>query len=163
VQTLNFLVIGVLLLAGAAGLWQDGDPAVRTRAGRVLLTLNAAGLFLAGVFTTDPVSGYPPGTPDTVDYTTRGALHDIASLPTFLGIPIAAFCFARAFRRAGEPAWAAGSAAAGAAMVVFFVLASQGFAQNASLVGYGGLYQRVAVLFGLGWLTALHLRQRQRA
>ncbi|MFI5711848.1 DUF998 domain-containing protein [Kribbella sp. NPDC051620] len=53
----------------------------RARLGAVLVGVWGAGLLGAGLFNTDPVSGFPLGTPATVDYTTSGALHDAFSLP----------------------------------------------------------------------------------
>jgi hypothetical membrane protein len=62
IQVANLLVTGVLLLAFAVGL----RPALRRYHGGfwapALLGLVAIGLIGAGVFTTDPLSGYPPGT-----------------------------------------------------------------------------------------------------
>jgi hypothetical protein len=85
------------------------------------------------------------------------------SVPTFLGLPIATLCFALAFARAGRRGWAAYSVASGAAMFGCFVLASMGFSQAPSFVDDGGAYQRLAVLAGYGWLTAVTLRQLRRA
>jgi hypothetical membrane protein len=162
-QAANFTVTGALLVAGAAGLWRDPDPAVRTRVGRALLALNGAGVFLAGVFTTEPVSGYPPGTPGApASYGTEGLLHDLVSLPTFLGLPLATLLFARSFGRARHRGWAAASVACGAAMFGGFVLASAGFSQNEAYVADGGGYQRLAILAGLGWVTAVTARQLSR-
>ena len=50
-----------------------------------------AGLIGAGAFVTDPISGYPPGTPDIpAGRSTSGVLHDLLSVPTFIGVPAAA-------------------------------------------------------------------------
>jgi hypothetical membrane protein len=163
VQAANFVVSGALLAAGAAGLWRDGDPAVRTCTGCALVGLSGVGLLLAGVFTTAPVSGYPPGTPpEPAAYSTTELLHDVVSMPTFVGLPVAALCFARAFHRAGRPGWAAGSAAAGVVVFVAFLLASAGFTQAPALAAAGGLYQRISIVAGLGWVTAVCLRQLRR-
>jgi hypothetical protein len=116
----------------------------------------------AGLFTTDPVSGYPPGSPDvSTGYTTAGALHDLFSVPTFLGLPLAAFVFAGSFRRAGDRAWALYSAVSGALFLVTFFLASAAFAQRPGLVEFGGLFQRVTVIIGFTWLTLLAARTYQ--
>jgi hypothetical protein len=60
VQTVNFLFAGLLSLVFAVGLWHVGP----FRWGAVLIGVWAVGLLGTGVFRTDPVSGYPPGTPD---------------------------------------------------------------------------------------------------
>ncbi|MFF4734129.1 DUF998 domain-containing protein [Streptomyces mirabilis] len=88
VQTVNFLFVGLLSLILAVGLWHVGP----SRWGPLLMGTWAVGLLGAGVFQTDPVSGYPPGTPDHLQGHTRaGALHDLFSLIGFLALrtPIA--------------------------------------------------------------------------
>ncbi len=118
----------------------------------------------AAAFRTDPVSGYPPGTPDLLTDTTRtGFLHDLMSVPTFLGLPAAALVTARRFHHKGEHGWARYSAGSGLLMLPAFGLASAGFAQAKSLVSFGGLFQRVAVISGFGWLTALAVRALRRS
>jgi hypothetical protein len=112
------------------------------------------------VFTTEAVSGYPPGTPGSPEsYGTEGLLHDLASMPAFLGLPLATLFFARTFLAAGRRGWAAYGVASGAVLLGCFLAASAGFAQNSGLVASGGLYQRIALLAGLGWVTALSVRQ----
>ena len=100
----------------AVGLSRAKTPT--TKAGPALIGAAAVGLLGAGAFKTDPVSGYPPGTPDAFTrHTAHGALHDLLSAPTFLGLPAAALVYARAFRRDHERGWAAYSAATGAGML----------------------------------------------
>jgi hypothetical membrane protein len=164
VQVVSFLVAGALLVAGAAGLWLDDDPAVRTRPGVVLVALAGAGLMLSGVFTTAPVSGYPPGTPpEPVAYTIEQALHDLVAIPIFLGLPLATWAFAWALLGAGHRVWAASSATAGLAMLVLFMLSGMGFSQDPALRADAGLYQRLSIAVGLGWVTAVSLRQLSRS
>lgn len=116
----------------------------------------AIGLLGAGTFLTDPVSGYPPGTPDQLlRYTWQGALHDLFSLPGFAALAAACFVFGRDLARRGERGWAVYSAVTGLVFAVSFVLASAGFGQVESLVALAGLFQRVAVIAGFGWLTLL--------
>ena len=42
-----------------------------------------------------------------------------------------------------------------------FVLASMGFSQHPALMPYGGLWQRLALIIGLGWLAVLAIRLRR--
>jgi hypothetical membrane protein len=160
-QTINFLVVGALYLAFAVGLWRAPRSLVRTRLGVVLLGAAALGMLGAGLFTTDPVSGYPPGSKELSGYTTTGALHDLVSVPTFLGLPLAALVFAGSFLRSGNRAWALYSAATGVVMLVAFWLASGAFAQQPGLVDFGGLFQRAVIVTGFAWQTALAVRTRQ--
>ena len=161
-QTANFMVAGSLYLAGAVGLARGSRATGRTRAGPVIVGSAAIGLVGAGVFTTDPVSGYPPGTPELqAGYTRTGALHDAFAAPTFLGLPVAQFVFARAFFRDRDRGWAWYSAMTGAVMCITFVLASAAFGQVRRLVAYGGVFQRISVVAGFSWLTASFIRARR--
>jgi hypothetical membrane protein len=157
-QSANFLVTGVLMLGFAAGL----RPALRRYgAGMwapVLIGVFAVGLIGAGVFATDPISGYPPGTPMLPDRTTtHGALHDAFSALVFFALPAA--CCVVAYRLAASSRrwWAVYSVATAVAFLVCFVLTSVGFSQNPALMPIGGLLQRVTLIIGWTWLTALAL------
>jgi hypothetical protein len=153
VQTANFLVAGLLTIAFALGLWRSG-----IRAGAVLIGLWGVGLIGAGVFVTDPVSGFPVGTPAISDYSTSGALHDGFSVPAFLAIPIVMIVLCRD----GDWRWLMYSLLSAAAFLVADVLASSGFGQTASLVDVAGLFQRLAVTIGWAWMFALALRVLRR-
>jgi hypothetical protein len=63
--------------------------------------------------------------------------------------------FGRWFAGRGERGWAIYSAVSGVVFAVTFVLSSAGFGQAEGLVGLAGLFQRVAVTVGFGWLTLL--------
>jgi hypothetical protein len=162
VQVLNFLVTGLLALALAAGLRRSLRPGPGWRWGPILVGVWAVGLIGAGVFVTDPVSGYPPGTPAQPQQPSwHGILHDLVfSLPAFIALAAACFVMARAFGKRRAPAWAAFSALSGIAFLVFFFLASAGFSQAPGLVATAGLWQRLAVAVGWLWLTALAVRER---
>jgi Protein of unknown function (DUF998) len=82
-------------------------------------------------------------------------LHDLFSAPAFIGLPAAALAYARTFRRGGHRSWAACSAGSAMVMLAGFGLASAAFSQVPSLVNYGGAFQRVCVITGFAWLTAL--------
>ncbi|MER7248233.1 DUF998 domain-containing protein [Kribbella sp. NPDC000426] len=152
VQVLNFLVAGVLTIAFALGIWRSGY-----RTGAVLIGVWGVGLLGAGAFTTDPVSGFPLGTPATSDYTTSGALHDGFSLPAFLALFVAQLVLARGNGRR----WLVYSLLSATAYLACFFLASAGFNQTAGLVTVGGLFQRLAVVVGWGYLAALAVRLRR--
>jgi len=156
VQTVNFAVTGALVLAGAAGLERAGDPALSTRAGRVLIAAAGAGLIGAAVFATDPVSGYPPGTPDALTQPSRtGELHNLAAVPVFLGLPAAAFACGWRSIRTGHHLFGWYCAATATTMLATTVLAGAGFGQEPRLVKLAGLFQRASIVTGFGWLTAL--------
>jgi hypothetical protein len=155
VQTANFAVTGTLFLAGAAGLARAGDPAA-SRATRALIGAAGAGLIASAAFRTDPVSGYPPGSPDAPAHPSRtGTAHNLAAIPVFLGLPAAALgCGWRSWR-AGQRGFALYSAGTAIMMPTAMALAGAGFGQSPRLVKLGGLFQRAAIISGFAWVAAL--------
>lgn len=158
-QTANFLVAGLLTTGFAVGLRRTLGPPKGSRWGPLLVGAWAVGLLGAGIFVTDPVSGYPVGTTDQlVRHTWHGALHDLFSLPGFVALLACCLVFGRWFAGRGERGWAIYSTASGVVFGVMFVLASAGFGQTEGLADLAGLLQRVAVAVGFGWLTLLAVR-----
>jgi hypothetical protein len=158
IQVANFLLTGALLLAFALGL----RPALRRYGGGiwapVLLGLIAVGLIGAGLFTADPVNGYPPGTPAMLEgaaRTTHGTLHDGFSALVFLGLPAACVVLGYRFARSGHRWWVGYCLATAVLFLTGFVLAAMGFAQNPTFVSVGGLLQRLTLITGLAWITAI--------
>ncbi|MFC5822688.1 DUF998 domain-containing protein [Nonomuraea insulae] len=160
IQAATFIVAGLLTLALAVGLRR----ALKGFWGPALVGVWGLHLVGAGIFTTDPMSGYPPGTPDLLqEYSGLPAeLHDLISLVGFAAIPVACVVFAVRFARTRELGWAAYSAASAVAFGTAFVLCNMAFAQNPSLVAYGGLFQRIAVTVWWVFLTLLAVRLARR-
>jgi len=163
VQAANFAVTGTLVLAGAAGLGRAADPVLSSRAGRALIGAAGAGLIGAAVFPTDPVSGYPPGTPDALTQPSRtGMMHNLVAVPVFLGLPAAAFTCSRLSARAGHRGFAWYCAATATTMLATAALAGAGFNQSPRLVNRAGSFQRASIMTGFGWLAALSARALTR-
>ncbi len=163
-QVGNFIVAGLLTLAFAIGLWLTLRPQGGSTWGPLLIGVWAAGLLAAGIFVTDPVSGYPPETPAVIlNPTIHGALHDQISLLGFLGLAAACFVFASHFAARNEQRWTIYSILTGILFPIGIFLASMAFGQNESLVAFGGLIQRVTVTLGWTWLTllAFHLLKKK--
>ncbi|MFG1687743.1 DUF998 domain-containing protein [Nonomuraea sp. NPDC049269] len=162
IQAANFIVAGLLTLAFAVGLRRALKSSFW---GPALVGVWGLMLVGAGAFTTDPVSGYPPGTPDLLqEYSSRSAeLHDLISLPGFVAVPVACVVFAVRFARTRELGWAVYSAASAVAFGATFVLCTMAFAQNPSLVAYGGLFQRIAMTIWWAFLTLLAVRLVRRS
>jgi hypothetical protein len=156
-QRANFIITGLLILAFSIGL----RPVLRRPSGSVwgplLVGLVGIGLIGAGIFVTDPLNGYPPGTPlIPAERTTHGILHDLFGIPFFLGLPITCFVFARLFGRWGERRWAVYSALSGFAMFAVFFLARLSLRPGfEDIAGLFGLFQRITVTIGFAWLTLL--------
>ena len=79
----------------------------------------------------------------------------------FTLLPAAMIVMARRFHRAGDAVWAWLNAIAAHVFFGCFVLASMGFSQHPALMPYGGLWQRLALIIGLGWLAVLAIRLRR--
>jgi hypothetical protein len=159
IQAASFAVTGTLVLAGAAGLARAGDPAAGRRAAPILIGAAGAGLIGSAAFTTDPVSGYPPGTPDVPAEPSRaGAAHNLAAIPVFLGLPAAALACCWRSGRGGQRGFAVYSAGTALTMLGTMALAGAGFGQSPRLARLGGLFQRAAIISGFGWLSALSAR-----
>jgi uncharacterized membrane protein len=160
-QRANFVVAGLLTLAFAIGLRRALRPLGGSTWGPLLVGAHAIGLLGAGIFVTDPVSGYPPGTPDHLATygSVHAALHDLLSVGTFVGLPIACLVMARRFAGWGQRGWALYSAATGVVLMVTFVLTIMAFNPVEPLVAFGGLFQRATATLGWTWLTllAVHL------
>jgi hypothetical protein len=162
IQVVNFVVGGLLMTAFAVGLRRALRPDGRATWGPLLIAAWGVGLVGAGVFLTDPVSGYPPGTPDIVEEPTwHGALHDLFSVPGFAALVIASFVFTRRFAVRDERGWAIYSAVTGVVFATSFALSGAAFNQADALVNLGGLFQRIAVVAGFAWLTALAIHVRR--
>lgn len=138
-QTANFIVAGLLTLAFAVGVRRVFRPPEGPTWGPLLVGVWAVGLLGAGIFVTDPVSGYPSGTPDRLSgHSWHGVLHDAFSLAAFAALAAACFVFGRCFAACGERGWAIYSVVTGLSFVVAFVLSSAGFGQAEGLVDLPG-------------------------
>jgi hypothetical membrane protein len=158
-QAANFLLLGVLLVAFAIGLRRALRGSRGGLWGPILIGLAGIGLFGAGIFTTDPIFGYPPDAPLVIaQYTFHGHMHDLCSVLFFAGVPIASFVFCRRFATTGERGWALYSLLSGFGMLVFFALAAIGFDQNPALVHIAGVFQRLSIGIGLIWVALLALQ-----
>ena len=159
IQAANFLMVGLLLCAFAIGLRRVLRGSRGAVWGPLLIGLAGIGLFGAGIFTTDPIYGYPPSAPLVLaQYSVHGHFHDFFSILLFFGLPVACFVFCRRFATLGERGWAVYSILTGLGMLAAFVLAAIGFSQNPSLVDFAGVFQRLSIAIGLIWIALLAFR-----
>lgn len=164
IQAGNFAVTGALLLAGAAGLLRADDRALTGRAAPALIGAAGAGLLGSAAFVTDPVSGYPPRTPDALAYPSRtGTIHNLCGIPVFAGLPAAALTYGWRSWRAGQRRFGLYSAGTAVTMLAATALADAAFSQSPRLVSFGGLFQRASIITGFAWLTAVSARTLRRA
>ena len=166
IQAGNFAVAGTLFLAGGVGLARAGEAVASSRAAPVLIGAAGAGLIGSAIFATDPGSGYPPGTPDAPDALAQpsrtGTAHNLAAIPVFVGLPAAALACGWRSWLAGQNRFGLYSCGSAVTMLTTMALAGAGFGQSPRLVNFGGLFQRMSIITGFAWLTALSAQALRR-
>ena len=148
VQTANFVVSALLVLAAFAGIARV--DAQRSRGMRGALIVYALGMIAAAFFPTDPIDGFPPGTPLGVPTTmsTTGVVHLIAGAVTFIAMAVACWAGARTMSKRGERGLSRFSLLAG---FVVFLGFFGGAAFSSSVGGVAGIW--LAVVTGWTWLA----------
>jgi hypothetical protein len=105
-QIANFVVSGILYVLGAVGLRVARRPGPGSSWGPLLIGITGAGLIIAGLFTTDPGAGFPPGAPaGAPSMSSHGAVHEVGFLLSFVGAIAACGVFARRYAALGRRAW----------------------------------------------------------
>ncbi len=151
IQITNFLVTGLLVIAGAVGMKQALTSGRGKVGVPVLVGLYGLGLIGAGLFKADPMLGFPPGTPVTANtVSTSGLLHFVCGGLGFLALIAACFVFARRLAVAGQRGWAAYSVATGAIFFLAFVGIATGSGQAWSVIGLW-----IGVVLGWAWITII--------
>lgn len=149
VQTANFVVSGLMVVAAAVGIARVLGRGSRA----VSWFLGAFGfsMLVAAVLRADPVDGFPVGTPLGMPTTISpmGMGHFVAGMTGFVSLAIACFVGARTLSRRGASSMARLSLISGIAIVLGFF---GGFIPGVSL-GVAGIWFSVVV--GWIWLAVL--------
>ena len=163
-------ISGLLIVLFAFGLRPLVRQGPASRWGPILIGAVGLGLIGAGVFVTDPASGYPPGAPLGIGTdkppSWRGGLHLLASILVFGGFPTACVVFARRFQLSGDRRWAIYSRVSAAGMLGCFVAAFVGATGVAGLVSVAGWLQRASLGIAFAWIVMLAfscMAERERA
>ncbi|WP_328323559.1 DUF998 domain-containing protein [Kribbella sp. NBC_00382] len=153
IQSANFVITGVLLIAGAGGLRRVS----RSRWVPRLLGVYGVGTVAAGLFVPDPSMGFPVGAPEgqAASMSWHAGLHFAAGGIGFLGFVIACIVAARRFARDGERGWAAYSVVTGVSFLAAFAGIASGSTGGPVLAFYA------AVALGWSWIS-LVLRKAQQ-
>jgi len=136
IQISNFVLTGVLVIAGAVGL----RTVLRSGRGRtwvpVLLTVYGIGLIGAGLFVADPGMGFPPGATEPTSMSRSGLLHFVFGGLGFYALVAACFVLAVRFRAAGRNGLALYSAFSGAIFLAAFIAIASGSTSLTAMVGF---------------------------
>lgn len=148
VQTANFILSGMMVIAAAVGFAR-----VLGRIGRWsswFLAAFGVSMLAAAFFPADPVDGFPVGTPlgYPTSISTFGLLHFLSGTAGFVALAVSCFFAARAMSRHGQRSLARLSLGAGSTVLV-------GFFGGAALGGAGILGIWISVVIGWVWLAVL--------
>jgi Protein of unknown function (DUF998) len=145
VQTLNFVVAGVLNLLYAVGLWQRLHAGRAGTWGPLLIGAYGLGLVAVGVFSTDPVQGFPPGASAPTVPSWHGVIHGFGALFVFVTLTAALAVFVRLFLARKERGWAVYCLASVVLILLLFVGGFTSAALSARTL-------RLAVV--IGWMAS---------
>lgn len=122
IQIANFILSGLLTIAGAVGITRAMSFGRGKTWGPLLIGIYGLGLIGAGVFVADPALGFPPGTPATANAVSwHGSLHLLCAAIGFSALIAATFVFARRYAGLGHSGWSRYSGATGAIFLVSFL------------------------------------------
>ena len=152
VQTANFVITGLMVIAAAAGFARVLAPA--SRATSWWLGAFGASMIAAAVFRADPMDGFPVGTPvgPPTAMSVTGMMHFIAGTLGFTALGVSCFVAARAMSRRGMPRLARLSVASGVLVLVAF-FGGGAFANTSG--GVLGIW--ISVVAGWAWLATMSL------
>jgi Protein of unknown function (DUF998) len=120
IQIANFVVTGVLYLACAVGMWRVLHPGRSGTWGPLLVGGFGLGLILAGIFTTDPGAGFPPGAPAGApeQLSWHGVLHEAGFVVAVVSWAAVCFVLVRRFVALKQWGWVGAGVATPLAVLV---------------------------------------------
>lgn len=150
VQTTNFIVSGLMVLAAAIGMWRVLRPS--GRACSIALCVYGVAMLSAAVLKADPMDGFPVGTPlgPPTSISPTGLGHFVSGALGFVALALSALLTARVMRTRRERTMARLSLGTGLVVLLGFF---GGFAVPALAKGSLGIW--TAVVIGWAWLAVL--------
>lgn len=156
IQITNFIISGSLIFLFAFGLRNALLLSKDSKWIPRLIGAVGLGLIGAGIFSSDPVFGYPMTEPLAIaQFTIHGHLHDFFSIFVFVCLPITCFKYRKRFTILNEQRWSLYSLLTAITMLITFLLAGIGFKQTIGLVEYAGVFQRLSIIIGFTWISAI--------
>ena len=152
VQTANFVLSGLMVLAAAEGFRRVLGP--RSAGASWFLGGFGASMIVAALFPADPVDGFPVGTPDgfPTSISTPGLVHFVAGSLGFTALAVSCFTTALAMSRRHPSSLARLSFLSGLAVALGFF---GGAAFSSTSAGILGIW--LSVVVGWAWLAVLSL------
>jgi hypothetical protein len=149
IQTANFILTGLMVLAAATGFRRTLGPKSRTAS--VLLGAFGAGMIVAAVFRADPMDGFPIGTPmgPPNSISTAGLVHFAAGGLGFVALAVSCLFAARAMSRRNARSLARLSLLCGLVILLGF-FGAMAIPNSSPVLGIW-----IAVLVGWAWLAVM--------
>lgn len=150
IQVANFVLCGLLYLAGAVGMRRALRGTRGGTWGPILIGVFGFALVWSGVFVADPDAGFPAGTPDgPAQATWHGILHSIGPVLAFPALAAACLVLARRFAARRQRGWMTYSIATAVALFVPDLFLTQ---------PYFYVVLALAAVAGWGWASAVAAR-----
>jgi hypothetical protein len=156
-QITNFVLVGVMTVAGAIGLGRALRGGLGATWAARLLAVYGVSLIAAGAFRADPGGGFPVGSPTEAVISWHGMVHFLAGGVGFLAFFGACLVVARRYAAEHRPGWALFSRIAGVWLLVAFVGVAAGAGASVTILAFV-----TAVILAWTWLTAAALDRYRR-
>ncbi|MFF9144685.1 DUF998 domain-containing protein [Streptomyces sp. NPDC014861] len=143
IQTVSFLVTGVLLVGGAWGLRRvlRGRPGGSW--GPALVGVFGVSFWVAAGFPADAGAGFPVGAPEATVMTGHGTVHMLAGMVGYVALCAAFVVLGRSFAAAGLRAWAIASRVVPVGVLAGFMASAWSVAAFTAGAGLGLLWLSV--------------------
>jgi hypothetical protein len=152
VQTANFILTGLMVIAAAVGFRRTLGPG--SRAMSVFLAAFGASMIVAAAFPADPMDGFPVGTPKgpPTSISTTGLVHFAAGGLGFVSLAVSCFFAARAMSRRGTRSLARLSLLGGVVILAAF-FSGMAIPGSSPVLGIW-----ITVVVGWAWLAIMSHR-----
>lgn len=159
IQIANFLLTGLLTIAGAVGMRRVLHGGRGGTWVPILIGVYGLGLIGAGIFVADPAFGFPPGThADAHAISGHGLMHFVSGGIGFLALIAACFVFARRFVTLKQKGWAIYSMLTGILFFAAFFGIASGSQQGGTVLVFVTLAFTAAVVIAWAWISVMAAR-----
>lgn len=159
IQIANFIATGVLLIAFAAGLRRAMPTGRGSRWAPILAAACGLALVTAGVFSMDPTASYHPDGPVPAEPSLHGTIHGFMPFALYLALAALACVLGRRFAaEPGRRAWMWYCFVTAIATPATFMLSATQYDFQTQTGHNHGLWNRVSLVIGLGWLGLVAVR-----